>query len=230
MPAERYYIDDDFISKTVIVGGQEFSHLSHMMRSKPSHPIELVNGRGKLAKATLKSMGKSEVELNILEVHQDTKKHPKIILAQALPKQNHLDWIIEKGTELGASEFWLFTGDFSEKQDFREDRLKNLAIAAMKQCGRLDLPPIVQKPPLSQWKPLPGTSFFGDTNPTSPLLSKPSAEPITFFVGPEKGFSPSEIEILVKSLYAKGVKLHDNILRTETAGIVALSLLHYLVR
>ena len=54
-------------------------------------------------------------------------------------------------------------------------------------------------------------------------MPKPSEERVVFCVGPEKGFSPQEIAHLKGPLEAQGVKLHHNILRTETAGLVALS-------
>lgn len=225
MPAERFYFDAPF-TETVALKGEEFHHLARVMRAKVGDSIELVNGKGALAKGVITSLHSDAAEVKISSVFQDPKKHPQIILAQGLSRQNHLEWIIEKGTELGVTSFWLFPGEKSEKKEFKEKRLKHLAVSAMKQCGRLYLPSIEKKPPLSSWKPLSGSLFFGDLESQMPL-PKPQIEPIIFFVGPEKGFSPNELDILQKNLKALGVRLHENILRTETAGIVALAQISY---
>ena len=150
---------------------------------------------------------------------------------------NHLEWIIEKGTELNATAFWLFPGMLSEKDtlsDSQRDRAKHLAISAMKQCGRLDLPEIVIKPPLLQWSPLTGTLLFGDTAEDAPYLwdlplPKPLPTPVIVFIGPEKGFDPKERAFLLNTMKASSMRLHPNILRTETAPLVALSLIQPLI-
>lgn len=227
MPGERFYIDAPF-SGSVVLEGDEFRHLAKVMRAKKGDTVELINGRGDLALAAVSSIEKQSACLNISSLSHQPLPRPEIILAQALARQNHLEWIIEKGTEIGASAFWLFPGEWSEKKDFKEERLQSLAIAAMKQCGRLYLPQIVKKPQLSSWEPVKGALFFGDLQAEKPL-SKPDKEPIIFFVGPEKGFSPREIEILQKRLSATGCKLCQNILRTETAGLAALSQLQLLI-
>lgn len=228
MPAERYYLDSPFLSLTVTLEGDELHHLAHVMRAKEGDTVELVNGRGVLALAAIVSIQKSEAQLKINSMHQETKR-PIVILAQAMTRQNHLEWIIEKGTELGVCAFWLFPGERSEKTEFNEERLKRLTISAMKQCGRLTLPALEKKPPLSAWKPIGGALYFGDPQ-SKDILSKPSKEPAVFFIGPEKGFSPSEQEILRCILKARGIKLHDNILRTETASLVALSQCYLFLR
>lgn len=234
MPAERYYYPDSLeTGQTIQLKDQEHHHLVNVMRTHLSDEIEIVNGKGQLAKAVLKSLEKKRAVLVVKSVQTAPDATWKIILAQGMPKQNKLEIIVEKGTELGMTELWLFAAARSEKKELSEnqqDRLKTLAIAAMKQCGCLFLPKIVMIPPLKQWKNIEiGPLFFGDTTPDAPSLSSilntlgPIKEAV-FFVGPESGFSDEEINILHK-LHAQGVKLHPNILRTETAAIAALTLL-----
>lgn len=230
MPKERFYIAD-LNACQVQLKGSENHHLTHVMRAKMGDTVELTNGKGGLASAIVKIPGK---ELTLLEVtsFQETPPPKEIILAQALPRLNLLDWIIEKGTELGASSFWLFPGELSEKKELnitQQQRLLTLSIAAMKQSGRLFLPSILFKPPLSKWPPLSGQLFYGDTHPSAPKLTPTSQLPIAVVIGPEKGFSPKEVESL-RTFGAKGVKLHENILRTETAGLVALSQLYTILQ
>jgi 16S rRNA (uracil1498-N3)-methyltransferase len=234
MPHNRYYVDSPFQKEaTAILDGEEFHHLARVTRVKRGDPVELVNGRGQLAHATLSTLSKRQVELRIDQVMEKPRQKAPLLLAQALTRMNHLEWIIEKGTELDTSAFWLFPGLFSDKDDLSETqttRLKNLSISAMKQCGRLDLPTIEIKPPLLKWAPLQGTLLFGSTDADAPYLwdlplKKPVASPIILFIGPESGFDRRESHFLQHTLQAKGIRLHSNILRAETAAITALSLI-----
>ena len=128
------------------------------------------------------------------------------------------------------TEFWLFPGEKSEKKTVSHlQRLETIQINALKQCGRLFLPRITLKPPLDQWQQPPGSLFFGDLSPQAPLLKGPFTSPITFFIGPEKGFSPTELATL-SQFKAIGISLHHNILRAETAAITALSQFYLLTR
>ena len=229
MPSERFFCDTQFDSK-IHLNGEELHHLKKVMRVVVGEEIELINGKSELAKATVISYGQNEA---VLDVHTIEKRpQEKIrILIQAIPRQNHLDYIIEKGTELGATTFTLFPGELSEKKELSETQLRRLraiSIAALKQCGRLDLPHIEFRPPISRWSPFPIKAFFGDTDPQAKRITdtERSLSAIAFFIGPEKGFSKNEITILTEKLHVRPVRLHDNILRVETAASVALSLFY----
>ncbi len=220
MPIDRFFYPHSLDAPSITLDDEESRHLS-VMRIRPGDEIEIVNGQGDLAKARYKK----GAELEILS-HEHLPPPPyELILAQAYTKPASLEWIIEKGTELGATAFWLFPGERSEKKTLspnQEKRLHNLTISALKQCGRLYLPSIVLKPPLQQWAKPQGTLFFGSLFPDAPVLSKPLS-PAIFAVGPEKGFSLEETHFLEQTLQGQGVKLHDNVLRAETAAIAALA-------
>ncbi len=225
MPSERFFYPDLFEENAVIaLDAEEHRHIK-VMRIRPEEEIELINGKGELAIGVVDSIEKQKTTIILQKVTKVEKPSTKIILAQALPKQNKLDFIVEKGTELGMSELRLFPGDFSEKKELSANQLercRHLTIAALKQCGALFLPEISLAPPLKNWQ-RPPCAYFGDINPKAPKLKdtfKPSQE-IIFFIGPEKGFSASE-EIILEKL-ATGISLHKNILRTETAAICALA-------
>jgi len=238
MPAERFYFDQLLIpDDRVKLIGPEFHHLVRVMRAQVGDVIELVNGKNQLAQAHVYELTKNEAILQVQTVYPNKPTRHPLILAQALTKLNRLDFILEKGTELGVTAFWLFPGDLSIKKDFSSqqmERAQALTIAAMKQCGRLSLPTIELKPPLKQWKPQEGISFFGDVSPTAPKFESfksqlASQNPILFVTGPESGFSLKEVEQLRK-IHVQGVKLHPFILRTDTASMMALSLLsHWLM-
>lgn len=227
MPAARFFIDSELREGDLVtLSDDEAFHLTKVMRKASGATIELINGKNQLAIATVEKGS----HCRILSVENASPPHLPIILLQALPRLNKLDWIVEKGTELGMTELWLFPGERSEKGDLtptQQQRLHHLAVAAMKQCGRLDLPTILLKPPLLSWTALPCRGYFGDVDPKAPffLSCLDKSEGICFCVGPESGLTELE-EAHLRQLDARGVRLHPNILRTETAPLVALSLIN----
>lgn len=230
MPSERYYIPSDLSENSIAaIEGVELHHMLHVMRTKEGAIIEVINGKGILAEAEVTKINKKHAELRISSILSKQEPDSPLILAQALPRINRLDYIVEKGTELGMTELRLFPGNLSERKSLTEhqmERLATLTIAAVKQCGRLWLPTIKLYPQISEWDRLEYATFFGDVAEHAPSLIEKIGEDrkVMFITGPESGFTDSEEEHL-KKLGACGVKLHRNILRTDTASIAALCLL-----
>lgn len=222
MPSDRFFVSD---IHNPLLNAEELRHLK-VMRIRDGEIFELVDGKGHLATGH-----KIQDKIIIDTIETTPPPHPAII-AQAFPKINRLDVILEKGCELGMTELILFPGENSEKFDLSPNQLKRaetILISAMKQSGRLFLPKLTIAQPLYKWEKPSLPSFFGDTDPSAPffldLLSKPLKGAL-FFVGPEKGFTPEEREILQK-MGVKGVKLSPYILRTETAPLAALTLINH---
>jgi len=236
MPAERFYIKDPSfkVSNFVTLEKEEFHHLHHVMRLKAGELVDLVDGMGSIAQAQIQVIDK---HIATLEVQSIDKKPPpkyKLILAQALPRPAKLEYIIEKSVELGVTELWLFPGALSEKKELspsQATRMHNISVSAMKQCGRLFLPNITFFPSILSWTPekIPPDAFFGDTDPSAPSflssLQSLDSSSALIAIGPEKGFHDKEVLHMEQILSLKGVKLHQNILRTETAAIHSISLL-----
>lgn len=220
---DRFYFPDAF-EKNIQLTGSEFHHLS-VMRIRVGEEIELIDGQGHLAKALLESIDKKTAKLHLMVVEKHPKPAPQIVLGLPLIKIDRLEWAIEKGCELGADAFYLFAADYSEKKQLSEhqlDRLEQICISSMKQCGRLYLPKIhwcasIEKVCDEKW-----TIIFGDTRSSAPWIARVRS-PSLFISGPEKGFSLKELEFLQN--IGRGARLHQNILRAETAPLVALSLL-----
>ncbi len=236
MPADRFFYDAPLHEgETLHMTGEELKHLV-VMRLRAGEPLELVNGRGELAKAVLQAVDKKGADLQVEEVKRAEKPF-RLILAQALTKQPKLEWIVEKATELGASEIWLFPGEKSEREKLSEhqlERLRHLTIAAMKQCGRLYLPKIVQQPELKLWGDLANDHqlLLADLIATAPYLWEQkigNSKSAILLIGPESGFSEAERKTALTTLGARPVRLHENILRAETASLTALALLYSLL-
>lgn len=233
MPTERYFLNASLEKEhTIFIKGTEFHHLAHVMRTKVNDKVEVLNGRGALAIAKVLELKKDHAKLYIEDIYCEQPKSSALILAQAIPKPNRLDYILEKGTELGADIFWLFPGQLSVKKELfpnQIERAQALVIAATKQCGRLFMPEIIMKPSLLKWLSLEGNQmYFGDVRQQAPLFIKQEQQlnQQAFVTGPESGLTDEEVAHLEK-IGAKGVKLHDNILRTDTASIMALSLMSH---
>lgn len=223
---DRFFHEGDFQDRLQL-SEDEFHHLVHVMRNKENDIVELVNGRGELAKAKIEKIEKSKATLLILECEKSPKTASSIRIAIPLIRMERLEWAIEKATELGAEAFTLFPAQHSEKKQISPhqlDRLFQITISALKQCKRLYLPPLKLVSSLQEALIQDGTILFGDINPKAPSLSSwINHSNIQWISGPEKGFSPQEIDFLSK--HAQGVHLHPNILRAETAPLVALSIL-----
>lgn len=228
MPENRFFLSSHLIKGNFIeLSGEEAHHMLSVMRCRVGDRVELVNGKGFLAISSITKITKGKALLEITSVVQEEKPNFEIILAQGLPRLNRLDLILEKGTELGVDQFWFFPAIHSEKKALNAERADKILIGAMKQCGRLFLPKIEILSPLLQWTKPEYPLFFGDlSNEAMPLQKafekKFPMKGLIFCIGPEKGFDIQE-ELFLKSLGAIGVKLHNHILRTDTAAICALS-------
>lgn len=231
MPAERFFYDGPLnLEEMIELEDFEFHHLANVMRLKPGEKVEIVNGKGALAEAEVESLKKKSAALVICALKEAPPPRFNLILAQGIPRGNRLDFILEKGTELGMTEVWLFPAKLSERKeisDNQKQRYQALLIAAMKQCGSLHLPKIVIKGPIAEWKELPLPCFHGDVNSEAPqftelLIKGKPVNGLIFCVGPESGFTDKEEEIL-KQIGSSGVTLNKNILRTDTAAIAALA-------
>ncbi len=235
MPDNRFYLPEQFSNdKRVVLKGQESHHLSSVMRVKSGDIVELVNGKNALAKGKVISADKAQTTLEILSVEEKHPPSPQIILAQALLRPNRLELVIEKGTELGISSFALFPSKNSELSSLSENKRKriyDLAIGALKQCGRLDLPTITFLDKLSELKTLGAKHLLL----ADPSLGKQklncyisdlgkTKDSILLLIGPEKGWHNDEIAFFIKELNATPVLLHENVLRAETAALCAASL------
>jgi 16S rRNA (uracil1498-N3)-methyltransferase len=231
LPSDRYYVPDDLsVGQHVQLRDPELHHLARVMRAQIGECVELINGRGHLATARIEQLDKKQALLLIEAAFTLSPPSFEIILAQAIPRPPRLDFILEKGTELGMTQLWLFPGQHSEKKELSENQIERahaIMLAATKQSGRLFLPSLSLKPALKQWQKPPFPAFFGDVDPSATPLAQewrkhPPQQGIIIVIGPESGFSYEECERL-KQLHARPVKLHQNVLRTDTAALTALS-------
>lgn len=223
--SERYYLREEFISgRTYFLKDNEHHHLK-VMRTREGEEIELVNGQGGLAKAQVEEIEKEKTLVKALVCSKTPIPATQIYVGLPLMRPSKLEWVIEKGTEIGAAGFFLYPADHSTQDhlsDHQIERLGNITISALKQSGRLYLPHLEVLPHLSSLFEKEMQIYFGDVRESAPLLER-TKESTLLITGPESGFSEDEIKLLSQN--GKGVRLNPNVLRAETAPLVALSLL-----
>ncbi|PCI78728.1 hypothetical protein COB21_00065 [Candidatus Aerophobetes bacterium] len=230
MPSNRFYLNGPLITgNEAILTSHEHHHLKNVIRKSVGSSVELINGKNMLATALISHIERNKTLLTVQSVETQKPHYPPFHLVLGLSHLSKVHIALEKCTELGVSHFTLVPMDLSKKNFIGpkdQVRCHQTIIGALKQCGRLDLPSLEILPNLDALK-IPShidSVFFGD--PRKPLNTLPSAQEknILFFIGPDSGFSDEEYTLLEKQYSAKGVKLHQNILRFETAAIISTML------
>lgn len=234
---------ENFIDKQAKILGDDVKHLYKVLRLNEGDKIVLNNCDGEEFLANIRTITKQEVIVDIeekLEINNESEV--KIYLFQGLPKAQKMDLIVQKGTELGITEFiptLTERVDIKLKGEFKKlDRLNRIALEAAKQSKRTIIPtvsePISFEDALANMKALDLVivpyenaenfgikTLFNDEN-----IDTSKIKTVGILVGPEGGFELSEINKL-KENGAYIVTLGSRILRTETAGFVATSLVQY---
>lgn len=224
---ERFYLQGPFtINGQIELKDDEHHHLSHVMRIREKDTVELIDGCGSFAKASVIKIGKKGTVLQILHLEKSPPAKQKVLLGVPFMRPAKLEWVIEKGTEIGADSFLLYKADNSIQQslsDHQLSRLKTITISATKQSQRLYLPHLEILPHLSSLLKKQAQILFGDLDQKTFDWKQNTQETTLFISGPEKGFSENEVKQLREA--GLGVRINPHILRAETAPIVAISLL-----
>jgi 16S rRNA (uracil1498-N3)-methyltransferase len=226
MPEHRFFAPQPFTTEPIILTGKESHHLCRVMRIKVGDIVEVINGQGEIAKAVVKNIDRDSTRLSIQAVEKYPPPQKTFRLIQGIPHMARLEILLEKCIELGCTEFWFFAAaksEFPNLSTTKKERLEYIAISALKQCGSYYLPNIVWIDSIAKSPPPTGPLFFGDLRKEAPYLTH-SADPCTFINGPESGLTEKEISYFETVWKAKGVSLHHNTLRTETAAIAATTL------
>ncbi len=234
MPENRFFTDQKFIvGGTVVITDNELRHLAKVMRKQSGDRITIINGQNQLAFGKIVETNKKHALVIVESLEERQPPKGRMVLAQALTKSLKLDWIIEKGTELGVDRFILFPGFGSDKSTLSENqyaRLHAIRIAAIKQCGRLDIPRLEfyanlrDIPVAPEWLSFYCALTANDHRHISAKIL--DRRDIIIFIGTEKGWSADEHKIL-REKGCQPMKLHSNTLRAETAAIASLAIFSY---
>ncbi|MGN0918922.1 MAG: 16S rRNA (uracil(1498)-N(3))-methyltransferase [Oxalobacter sp.] len=230
----RFFCDTDLlVGKEANLPQTVARHLM-VLRLTIGSKVTLFNGKGGEYEAELLSVNKSRTLVKIVAHHAIERELPyRITLAQGLPEAGKMDWIIEKAVELGVSTIQPIAAERSvgrlqgDRVEKRLDRWRSVAVAAAEQCGRNTLPDILLPQQLEQVIRANRTSTCIMFSPRASLTLSAWAkqqrpQDITILIGPEGGFSQTE-EAQAVAAGTVFLSMGNRILRTETAGLAAVS-------
>lgn len=200
-------------------------HIMQVLRMKQGEQIQLTNGRGEIVTAEIISENKKATEVKVLSTSNSPQRTSNITIAISLIKSNsRLEWFLEKATEIGVSEIMPLICERTEKQHFRQDRMKNILISAMLQSQQVWLPILYEPVKFQELvKRNYEQKFIAhcDKEQKKSLHQHISTSAHQLIcIGPEGDFTKEEIDLAVANNFIP-VSLGATRLRTETAGIVA---------
>lgn len=235
---EAQNINNDFAK----ILGDDVKHIYKVLRLIEGEKVVINDCNGTEYLGAINEVTKTEVNVKILKKLDSNNESPvQIFLYQGLPKAQKMDLIVQKGTELGITKFIpVITErvDVKLKGEFKKlDRLNRIALEAAKQSKRSVIPKVFDlvefSDVINQVKavdlfivPYENAENFGIKSLAKKLCNLEKVKTIGIMVGPEGGFEDIEIDKL-KEAGAYIVTLGSRILRTETAGFVATSLVQY---
>ncbi|MBI2251854.1 MAG: 16S rRNA (uracil(1498)-N(3))-methyltransferase [Armatimonadetes bacterium] len=230
----RVYLPSGEIKKNkLLLKGSNFKYLHRVLRLTKNDNFWVFDGSGKEYLVKIINLGYKFIEAEILEEKELlTDPYFNLVLFQSLIKKDNFEWVVQKATEIGVSKIVpLITAytDFFLNKDSYKERWEKIAQSASAQSGRKKIPVIDKirnfEEVLKDIKDLDLSIAPYELEKTQKIkLPRKNLKNIGIFIGPEGGFTEEEISKLF-SLGVKKVTLGPRILRSETAALVALSLI-----
>ncbi len=228
-----FYIDEyDPSQKEIALDEDTSRHVIQVLRMKEEEKLNLTDGKGNLITAEITDAHKKHCTVKVTDSRLTSHDSRQITIAISLLKNtSRFEWFLEKATEIGISEIIPLICERTEKQKFRFDRMKGICISAMLQSQQTWLP-VLQEP--FRFENLMIRRFDNfqrliahcleekKQNLNHQRISKSSNQLIA--IGPEGDFTKQEIELALQNDFTP-ISLGETRLRTETAGIVAATLL-----
>lgn len=197
---------------------------------KENDQLQLTNGKGILFTCNIINADKRGCKVEIINAEVYAQLTRKISIGISLLKNvSRLEWFLEKATEIGVQRIIPLICERTEKQNFRFERMNNIIISAMLQSQQTWLPELLQPKKIHEiiTEEFAGLKLIAhclndEKGLVTDVVQQNSGTLI--LIGPEGDFSADEISFAIKHSY-KPVTLGSNRLRSETAGIVAATLL-----
>ena len=229
----RLFHPNNIIENTTGLVSREHSHyIINVMRLKKGSSINFFNKEGEWISEII-LIERDKVEVKFLHKIKEPLKKLNIELAICLVKKTPMEIILQKATELGVSNIIPIISERTEVKDLNLERAKKITIEATEQSNQLNPPEISQIIKLKDFIngiPKEAKLFFADVNSKNMLRSKDLGQEkkTSILVGPEGDFSPTERELILSKLGTIAFSLSENILRSDTAAISAISLVNFI--
>ncbi len=232
----RFYIETELnTGNTIELTESVFHHWVRVLRAKEQEQAIFFNGKGGEYLVTLTEIHKKNAFVSVDQFNELDRTAPfNVILGQVMSKGDRMDYAIQKATELGVTTIQLLTSDRCEmrlkydRDQKKLDHWQSVAIAACEQCGLNKVPQILPPIALNDWvkSELPTSRFVLAPNKNQENVLLKSDNHLALLIGPEGGLSEVEIETANQNNFQNWC-IGDRVLRTETAPVVALSILNY---
>ena len=231
MKLQRFFIEPkNILEKQVTVTDRDtLNQIKRVLRLRVGERVIFLDGSGKEYESEISELNPESLRAEILSVSEN-KNEPelKITICQALCKKDKFEWILQKGTEVGAADFIPVLAGRSEKTGLNFERAEKILKEAAEQSERGIIPKLAQIQKFEDvLKSAKGKKILLDKSgvPIKDFLLSPvTGEMLNVFIGPEGGWTDEELE-MAKENNAKIVSLGSRVLRTETAGLVAAAIL-----
>jgi len=227
-----FYSEDLVTSQQIITLDEDTSkHVVQVLRMNKGEQLQLTDGKGALVTAVIEDDHKKKCTVKNTGLKNTDAPIRKTSIAISILKNNaRFEWFLEKATEIGISEIIPLICERTEKHHFRFDRMKNILVSAMLQSQQLWLPQLHEPQKLNEiiQKSNQQQKFIAhcideEKNSLNKLVDPDAASQI-ILIGPEGDFSKSEIALALQHHFLP-VTLGETRLRTETAGVVAATIL-----
>ncbi len=205
-------------------------YVSKVMRLKEKEVFSLFNSSGEW-EAKISSITKSIVEFNVTKQLRHKENTKDLWLAFSPIKSNYFNFMIQKATELGVTKFLPIIFERTIVRKINRERLEKIIIEAAEQSNRITVPSIEEPQKLKSFLNNDMDLIFTDLNTTNTKIDikKLTTKPTCVIIGPEGDFSEEEREEILKFSGVQPIKINENILRSETAVISALSIINYAI-
>ena len=204
-------------------------YLTKVMRVKQNEVFSLFNKEGEW-EAKILGISKSIVEFKTTKQLRQKENTKELWLAFSPIKSNYQNFMIQKATELGVTKFLPIIFDRTVVRKINKERLEKIVIEASEQSNRINVPSIESPQTLDIFlKKNSMDLIFTDLNSDNIKVdkSKLTDKPVCIIIGPEGDFSEAERDKILSFKDVQSVKINENILRSETAVISAISIVNY---
>ena len=218
----------DMIGK---LGKSQSHYLTKVMRVKENEVFSLFNKNGEW-EAKILGISKSIVEFKTTKQLRQKENTKELWLAFSPIKSNYQNFMIQKATELGVTKFLPIIFDRTVVRKINKERLEKIIIEASEQSNRINIPIIEEAQKLKSFlKTNLMNLIFTDLNSNNQKIDKSKLinKPVCIIIGPEGDFSESEREEILNFKGVQPIKINENILRSETAVISAISIVNYVI-
>jgi 16S rRNA (uracil1498-N3)-methyltransferase len=229
-----FYISNyNQVQKKIVLDEETSKHVVQVLRMKVGEQLNLADGKGALLTCGITTGNTRHCEVEVLSSVISPLSSKKVTIAISLLKNsNRFEWFLEKATEIGVSEIIPLICERTEKEKFRYERMQGIVISAMLQSQQAWLPALhepVKFEKIENWKSENGMNFIAHCidGDKAKLTNQQINQSTLICIGPEGDFTVKEIELALQNNFIP-VSLGETRLRTETAGVVAATLLRHI--